>query len=635
MGGKIPPAIPRLNALDIATKRSASWWDTVFAPLDADDVPTITVSTTQQTTGDLITPSASLTDAYFRYDGCIGVTSPASGYVWSSASTSNVNYYCNPEFVTVSGSDTIELRVHVPSAGNKLGVRVIVDGKLHSLTLDRFISTPSSAHYIKIVFPTSRVRQIAVELESISRFGGVIVPTGHTITRPPRSVRRPFGIIGDSFCRGADYANDGASGLETFAYYVARLSGADRIVNFALGGTGWSNPGSNSIFGSHTAEVLSSGVAALIAVGSRNDNSYTSQLAADAFAALDALSPIHYIAVGGPAQVAFSTVNDKVRDATSRAGREFVDVLDVIDSSLVHTDNIHPSAAGHVALAKAFYAGMSRLKLDSAFAIAVASRQRIDLTTTASPASPQTPGTSVTFTGTLSSSASGSVAFIVDGLEVSRGTVSGTTATYTTSSLTTTTHNVITRLIPDSAAIAESVSSTISYIIATGFDDQFTRADGAVGSPWVTSGNGSWTITSNQLGNTTIASGSGYCVRDAGVADGTLEFEVAGTPGNGLYAVFRYQSVNNLLRIGYNSGAPTLYKVVGGSSTLIAACTGGAWAASDVIQVVLSGTTVVVKKNGTTVLTQTVTEFSDKTFHGVGCGSTGTAGTFEYVTFTP
>ena len=140
-----------------------------------------------------------------------------------------------------------------------MGVRVIVDGQLHSLTLDRFTSTPSSAHYIKIVFPTARVRQITVELEGISRFGGVIVPTGHTITRPPRSVRRPFGIIGDSFCRGADYANDGASGLETFAYYVARLSGADRIVNFAIGGTGWSSPGSNSIFGSHTAEVLSSG----------------------------------------------------------------------------------------------------------------------------------------------------------------------------------------------------------------------------------------------------------------------------------------------------------------------------------------------------------------------------------------
>jgi len=626
MGAKIPPT------LTVAQKN----WQSAFTALAAADQPTITVATSTQVTGDLISPTASMYDDHFRFDGCLDVVQPAANYVWASTSPVGINYYCNQEFVTVDGSDTLEIPVYVPSAGLDIGVRVIVDGLMSHVELQRFSSTPSTVHYIKIVFPSSRVRHLIVEIESVNRVGGVKVPTGHTVERPSHEIERPIGILADSFGRGAGYSTGGASGLETFAYYVARACKADRIINFAIGGTGWVNAGSNDVFGSRVPEILTSGVAALIAAGSRNDSGSVSSVYAAAFSALDSLSPIPYIAVGGPAQAAYSSVNAKVKDAAIRAGRPFIDVLDIITDDLEWTDGIHPSHAGHIALGYAFCNGIDHDVLSARFEAEVAARIAIDLTLTVSPTSPVVPSTSVTFTATQSAAYAGEVAFIVDGVEVERATVTAGVATYTTSALTTADHTVIARFIPQSVTVRSAASNTLSYsvVASLGFSDDFNRADEAIGSPWVTSGNGSWTVTSNKLANTTIASGTGYCVQDAGTANGTLQFTVSGTLGNGLLAVMRYQSVNNMLKISYNSGAPTLYKTVGGSSTVIAACTGGAWAANDVIEVICSGTTITVKKNGSTVLTQTgVTDFSDKTFFGVGAVSAGTAGRFDDVSF--
>ena len=86
-----------------------------------------------------------------------------------------------------------------------------------------------------------------------------------------------------------------------------------------------------------------------------------------------------------------------------------------------------------------------------------------------SPASPQTVGTNVTFTATVTPTAAGSVQFKDGGSNLgSPLTVSNGTAAFSTTSLTVATHSITAVFTPtDSAAFAGSTSTAISYVITS------------------------------------------------------------------------------------------------------------------------------------------------------------------------
>jgi hypothetical protein len=168
--------------------------------------------------------------------------------------------------------------------------------------------------------------------------------------------------------------------------------------------------------------------------------------------------------------------------------------------------------------------------------------------------------------------------------------------------------------------------------------DTFTRADATSplgtadsGQTW-TAAVGTWGISSNQA-YTSAANSSGsqgaLAVVDAGTADCTITLDVnnvsvSNTQGG---IVFRYVDNSNFwCFIRYDNGGTQqwyLDRIVGGSSTAVATANAGS-GTTDTLQVLLSGSSIVCKLNGTTVTTQTDSTFVTATKHGLNIyNSTG------------
>lgn len=84
---------------------------------------------------------------------------------------------------------------------------------------------------------------------------------------------------------------------------------------------------------------------------------------------------------------------------------------------------------------------------------------------------------------------------------------------------------------------------------------------------------GTWGISSNEAYMSADGSGSGsnIAVIETGYNDGITQFTVRATPTNGTGLVFRYQDINNFLRVQASTGFATwnVYKVVNGVQTLL------------------------------------------------------------------
>lgn len=162
-----------------------------------------------------------------------------------------------------------------------------------------------------------------------------------------------------------------------------------------------------------------------------------------------------------------------------------------------------------------------------------------------------------------------------------------------------------------------------SYVEAAGgalVQDSFDRANGAIGTAdsgqtWsVLSGN--WTVESNKARNT-FGGTQSFCVIDAGIADCTLEVTVSGTLNSGGGIAFRFTDANNGLFIEIANGSQTvIYKLQGGGFTQLSIIS-MSWAAGDVMTVVLSGTSITLKKNGVVAGSTTSSFNQTATKHGL------------------
>lgn len=191
------------------------------------------------------------------------------------------------------------------------------------------------------------------------------------------------------------------------------------------------------------------------------------------------------------------------------------------------------------------------------------------------------------------------------------------------------------------AGASSDVLTATTGALTIGFTDNFNRADAAtLGASYVASsqaGTPVWSIVSNRASLTAATSGNNVISRECNSADGTLQVTIAAggaTKQMGLAA--RVQDALNNLRVAPLSTGDlryTLFKRVASTSTVVQTATTKTVADGDVMQVVLAGTSVIVKVNGTTIITATVSEFTGVTKHGLFCSSGTLDGAFEDLSF--
>lgn len=189
----------------------------------------------------------------------------------------------------------------------------------------------------------------------------------------------------------------------------------------------------------------------------------------------------------------------------------------------------------------------------------------------------------------------------------------------------------------DSPAAA-SLSNPTVYVA-----DTFDRADNASSMGSTSTGSAAWT---SLVGTWGIQSNRAYisagvsaltCLAsvECGIADGTISTTIAtatSTSNSGL--TFRVTDVNNLYVLEGGNGSTTakIYKRVSGTFTQIAESAGNVhFNAGDVISVVLSGSSIIAKQNGTTIVSVTDSTHLTQTKHGLY--HTAAASTAGVVTF--
>ena len=242
---------------------------------------------------------------------------------------------------------------------------------------------------------------------------------------------------------------------------------------------------------------------------------------------------------------------------------------------------------------------------------------------------PEATKVSVTFNepvSTATATATGNYG-INNGITVSAAALVGNTVNLTTSTLTKdVSYTVTVNNVEDlkGNAIAANSTANFTYVPFEGWQEDFNDgvADGFV------TGGGSWSVSGNEYGN----SGSGRMEAWYGGQKFTdITFTADVTPGSGtdVWVIFRVQDKDNylLFTLG-NSGKGALYRIQNGSySSMLAAGTGSFAAGTKyAMEVTLSGSSITIKANGSTVLTHSDNTWSDGY---VGFGANGNTGKYD------
>jgi hypothetical protein len=354
-------------------------FEAALAPPPAADMPVVTMETTAPT-GTLIRELRSSTngpvdmagDPHFDYDGAMSFQPVAANpgvFVKPDllpGGTAQAAYYQSRISFVTEAVDYVAVKLRCGATST--GLRVLVNRRWVSDELMRFTGlTAGGTSYLLIRFPSKRVREITIEDSgSTLAFGGVIVPTGSTLTRPA-----PFGfklaISGDSYVGGAGTPPNGATRLETWASYVARaleeyLKVRVSFINFGIGGTGY--VASTTPFSTRASAITTYAPDCLVQFGSRNDGGSGPgvQAVTDYLASV---ASIPRVITSGPSTAGFETNNAQIKTATEAAGRVFLDGL--TEQWITATDlgpegdpvvYVHPTRAGHRKIAQGFFAAL-------------------------------------------------------------------------------------------------------------------------------------------------------------------------------------------------------------------------------------------------------------------------------------
>lgn len=133
------------------------------------------------------------------------------------------------------------------------------------------------------------------------------------------------------------------------------------------------------------------------------------------------------------------------------------------------------------------------------------------------------------------------------------------------------------------------------------FSDDFNRADGPLGSPWVAQSGGGLEVISNEAGSPD--SDIRTSTVDAGTADHTVAVDIPFATGQNV-VVARFTDISNYVRL-LASGA--MQQVVAGTPSTIGTMSGGVFISGDRIALTVDGATVTAARNGVQEMTGTTT----------------------------
>jgi hypothetical protein len=186
----------------------------------------------------------------------------------------------------------------------------------------------------------------------------------------------------------------------------------------------------------------------------------------------------------------------------------------------------------------------------------------------------------------------------------------------------------------------ESLSSSASAATLTGsavnIVDDFNRANSSTslgttstgGKTWVQE-SGVWGIVSNQAYLASSATAVRKAHVEASVADCTVSTKIYQQSGGSRYygLVLRSNGAGNcyLVQINGDANQIDVQKQTGGSSTTLLTAVSYTPAAGDVISAVLSGSSITIKVNGSTVLAGSDSTYNSNTKHGIWCYETDRA----------
>jgi hypothetical protein len=213
------------------------------------------------------------------------------------------------------------------------------------------------------------------------------------------------------------------------------------------------------------------------------------------------------------------------------------------------------------------------------------------------------------------------------------GLTNGTAYTFTVHAT-----NAIGNSFESTASSAVTPTGIVTYLL-----DTFTGADTTTGlsshTPDTNTASGTWAAEGSGSPSAGIISNKAYFsaatdgvesneVIDGGHADGTFEWDFTTSAATNRIldgVVFRYINSDNYIRISFvkvsGTNAIELWKSVSGSRSLVTSYTGITIAESTTyhIQAICSGTSVIIKVDGTTIITTTIAENTTFTKLGFCC----------------
>lgn len=345
-------------------------------------------TTTQQSTSTISGAQALITPdtGPFAYLGAggfqYGTGTPDSSYYLPTSRYPNTyaSGQANWSLEFMTDASVFEIKFKYISTATQY--RLSIDGRaVTDLMQSSGGTTAGSSHVLKITLGSAVPRRIRFDFVSMP-FGGLFLPAGATAWKAtPRGGR--IGVLGDSITDGSAYNTGGAQG--TWLQRAGRLLGCTDVWDQSRGGTGYITPGSYAVFADRVAlDITPYAFDRLIVWGGYNDNGGSQATIATAAASLYATLK-SVIAPGGDVIVigcysptgspgaSIANTDTTLRTAAAGALLPFISPItgsiydrsgNLVDthgpwittanaSTYVNsTDNVHPTDAGHIYLAR-------------------------------------------------------------------------------------------------------------------------------------------------------------------------------------------------------------------------------------------------------------------------------------------
>lgn len=631
------------DANGLYSYQGKNFWETIFSPPDANDIPSVTSSTSSQiTTPNVLLPTSDFYyDPNFRYDGTYQeALIPITGGIRADSTNGQI---C-PEIYT--DAQDIEFKFNPGRTGTgAVHIRVLVDGKFCQLQMLRFNSTSGTPNYYRLQFPTQKARRIKIEQEGHSDFLGAYLATYSLATRPIYPYKHRHVVVGDSLQQGGAYTGDVPGSYfycrwEAHSRFQAALYGADSYINLGQGGTGWSDVVPSNPYFERVQKAVNIKADSIGIYGSRNDTGRESQIIAAVSKCIEYCTSTPVVIVSGPQQAGYDELNSLVNQGVKKFNVFYLNLNGSAPSPSSNPTG-HPTFAEQINIAKDAAKQTDIIYLKSLVDSYYFSKASPSVSSNTLPSGPVAAGSSILLNSQISFDMAGKVQFYINGSPYGSPVLISSKSASISYTAPDGSASVAAKFLPADPSVArESMSKSISITgnTNTGFTDNFDRPDGPMGSTangknWSTNYSG-WQIVGNKAGRPSATS-TGYTVVDSGLFNGVFTVTMKGVFDKNAGLVFRYFDGSNFLRLNWSGtgNQPKIDAVVSNVSYGAVTGTGGAWTDGDVIQITMNENAVSVKKNGIEIVSGNFSQSYGNSKAGFIGTSTSTGCYFDNVSF--